>query len=59
MARFKIISKDGSSVKYEGKLRYIGSYLKPSYVEFSEISSSTPINWEIVDYVDYSRTGMR
>lgn len=59
MARFKIISKDGSSVKYEGKLRYIGSYLKPSYVEFSEISSSTPINWEIGDYVDYSRTGMR
>lgn len=59
MARFKIISKDGSSVKYEGKLRYIGSYLKPSYVEFSEISSPTPINWEIGDYVDYSRTGMR
>lgn len=59
MARFQIISKDGKSIRYEGKPRYIGSYLKPSYLEFSEISSPTPINWEVGDYVDYPRTGMR
>lgn len=59
MARFKIISKDGSKVRYEGKPRYNGSYLRPSYLEFSEIASATPIAWEIGDYVDYPRTGMR
>lgn len=59
MARFKIISKDGSVVRYEGKPRYNGSYLRPSYLEFSEIASPTPIVWEIGDYVDYPRTGMR
>lgn len=59
MARFQIISKDGKSVRYEGKPKYVGTYMKPSYLEFSEISSPTPINWEIGDYVDYPRTGMR
>jgi hypothetical protein len=59
MARFQIISKDGKSVRYEGKPKYVGTYLKPSYLEFSEISSPTPINWEVGDYVDYPRTGMR
>lgn len=59
MARFQIISKDGVSIRYEGKPKYVGTYLKPSYLEFSEISSPTPINWEIGDYVDYPRTGMR
>lgn len=59
MARFKIQSKDGSAVRYEGKPRYIGTYLKPSYLEFSEIASPTPIAWEVGDYVDYPRTGMR
>lgn len=59
MARFKIHSKDGSAVRFEGKPRYIGSYLKPSYLEFSEIASPTPIAWEVGDYVDYPRTGMR
>lgn len=59
MARFKIQSKDGSSIRYEGKPRYIGTYLKPSYLEFSEIASPTPIAWEVGDYVDYPRTGMR
>ena len=59
MARFQIISKDGMSIRYEGKPKYVGTYLKPSYLEFSEISSPTPINWEIGDYVDYPRTGMR
>lgn len=59
MARFKIISKDGSTVRYEGKPKYNGSYLKPAYLEFSEIASDFPIAWEVGDYVDYSRTGMR
>lgn len=59
MARFDIISKDGSVVRYSGKPRYNGAYLKPSYLEFSEIASPTPIAWEVGDYVDYSRTGMR
>ena len=59
MARFEIISKDGESVRYKGKPKYVGTYLKPSYLEFSEISSPTPINWEVGDYVDYPRTGMR
>lgn len=59
MARFKIISKDGKSIRYEGKPRYVGTYLKPSFLEFNEIASPTPIAWEVGDYVDYSRTGMR
>lgn len=59
MARFSIISKDGDKIRYEGKPRYIGTYLKPSYLEFSEIASPTPIDWQVGDYVDYPRTGMR
>ena len=59
MARFSIISKDGKAVRYEGKPRYNGSYLRPSYLEFSEIASPAPIAWEVGDYVDYPRTGMR
>lgn len=59
MARFDIISKDESVVRYSGKPRYNGAYLKPSYLEFSEIASPTPIAWEVGDYVDYPRTGMR
>lgn len=59
MARFKIYSKDGQSVRYEGKPKYLGVYLNPSCLKFSEISSSEPIAWEVGDYVDYPRTGMR
>ena len=59
MARFRIISKDGKEIRYEGKPRYIGTYLKPSYIEFSEIASPDPIEWQVGDYVDYPRTGMR
>lgn len=59
MARFDIISKDGNTIRYSGKPRYNGSYLKPSFLEFSEIASPTPIAWEVGDYVDYPRTGMR
>ena len=59
MARFDIISKDGDSVRYSGKPRYNGAYLRPSYIEFSEIASPAPISWEVGDYLDYPRTGMR
>ena len=59
MARFDIISKDGNTIRYSGKPRYSGSYLKPSFLEFSEIAFPTPIAWEVGDYVDYPRTGMR
>lgn len=59
MSLFKIISKNGETVRYEGKPRYIGTYLKPSYIEFTEIASSAPIEWEVGDYVDYPRTDMR
>ena len=60
MARFSIIAKSNAQVaRYEGTPVYNGTYLKPSYVEFREISSPTPIEWEIGDYVDYTRTGLR
>lgn len=59
MARFKIFSKDGRKVRYEGKLKYNGSFGKPSYVEFGTIASPTPIDFQVGDYVDYSRTGFR
>ena len=59
MARFKIYSKDGQTVRYEGCPRYNGTYLKVSYLEFSSIASPTPIAWQVGDYVDYPRTGLR
>lgn len=60
MARFDIISgSDAGVIRHSGKPRYSGSYLKPSYLEFTEISSPVPIAWEVGDYVDYPRTGMR
>ena len=59
MARFKIYSKDGLTVRYEGCPRYNGAYLKVSYLEFSSIASPTPIAWQVGDYVDYPRTGLR
>lgn len=58
MARFDIKSSGGDT-KYSGSPVYNGTYLKPSYVEFREIASPTPITWEVGDYVDYSRTGLR
>ena len=59
MARFKIYSKDGQTVRYEGCPKYNGTYLKVSYLEFSSIASPTPIVWQVGDYVDYPRTGLR
>ena len=59
MARFSIYSKDGESIRYSGKPKYNGTYLKVSYLEFAEIASPIPIDWQIGDYIDYSRTGLR
>lgn len=58
MARFVIKSADGLSVRFRGCPVYHGTYLKPSYLEFREIASDSPIGWTPGDYVDYSRTGM-
>jgi hypothetical protein len=59
MARFKILSADGSKVRFEGCPKYVGAYLKPSHLEFSQVCSPTPIDWQVGDYVDYYRTGLR
>lgn len=53
MAKFRIISKDGTTIRYEGCPRYSGSYMGVPTLDFSEISSPVPIAWEIGDYVDY------
>lgn len=58
MARYKIYSSDGTKVRYEGSPIYNGTYLKASYLEFREICSPVPIEWEVGDYVVYDRTGL-
>lgn len=59
MARFSIMAAGGGSVRFKGCPVYHGTYLKPSYLEFREIASDTPIAWAVGDYVDYTRTGLR
>lgn len=59
MSRFIIKSADGRSVRFRGCPVYHGTYLKPSYLEFREVASDSPIDWTPGDYVDYSRTGIR
>lgn len=59
MARFSIMAAGGGSVRFRGCPVYHGTYLKPSYLEFREITSDTPIAWAVGDYVDYTRTGLR
>lgn len=59
MAKYDIFSKNGGKKKYCGNPQYSGAYLKVSYIEFKEISSPIPITWEVGDYVDYDRTGLR
>lgn len=59
MAKFSIYSKDGKSIRGAGEPKYNGTYLKVSYIEFGEIANATPIEWEVGDYVDYPRTGLR
>ena len=53
MAKYSIISKDKKSVRHIGCPRYSGSYMGVGILEFSEISSPSPIPWEIGDFVDY------
>lgn len=59
MAEFQIKSKDGLVTRATGAPVYNGTYLKPGYLEFAEIASPTPIDWQAGDYVDYHRTGLR
>lgn len=59
MSKFKVISRDATSVRYEGAPRYSGTYLGVDYIEFQNISSPNVIDWQIGDYVDYFRTGVR
>lgn len=59
MSKFKVISRDATSVRYEGAPQYSGTYLGVDYVEFKNISSPNVIDWQIGDYVDYFRTGIR
>lgn len=59
MARFSIMAAGGASVRYRGCPVYHGTYMKPSYLEFREIVSDSPIEWAVGDYVDYTRTGLR
>lgn len=59
MAKFTIYSKDGLSVRHIGEPQFSGSYMGVDYIEFRTISSPSPVTWEIGDYVDYYRTGLR
>lgn len=59
MSKFNVISRDATSVRYEGAPQYSGTYLGVDYIEFKNISSPTVIDWQIGDYVDYFRTGIR
>lgn len=59
MARFTIYSKDGSTERYSGSLQYNGTYLGVDYLDFRTVTSPAVINWQIGDYVDYERTGIR
>lgn len=59
MARFTIHSKDGKTIRHIGEPQYSGSYMGVDFVEFRAIYSPTPIEWQIGDYVDYHRTGLR
>ena len=47
--RFNIKSRDGLTVRYSGAPKYNGIFGKPSYLEFAEIASPVPIEWQIGD----------
>ena len=58
MSKFSVIPKSGSgSPKYSGTPTFTGTYMKPGVLEFREVASPVPIDWEPGDYVIYSRTG--
>lgn len=57
MAKFSIIPKGGGTARYSGCPTFTGTYLKPGMLEFREIASPTAIDWEVGDYVAYTRTG--
>lgn len=57
MAKYKIYSKDGKTVRYEGAPRFSSSYMGVDFLEFP-VYTSSPIDWQIGDYVLYDRTGI-
>ena len=59
MAKFSIYSKDGNTIRYSGEPQFSSSYMGVEYVEFRNVSSPFPIEWERGDFVDYYRTGLR
>lgn len=59
MAKFSIYSRDGQKERYVGTPRFSSSYLGIDCIEFGTVTSPSPIEWEVGDYIDYSRTGMR
>ena len=59
MAKFSIYSKNGQSIRHTGEPHFSGSYMGVDYIEFRTVSSPVPVTWEIGDYVDYYRTGLR
>lgn len=58
MAKFTIHTAQGGD-RAVGCPTFTGQYMKPGVLDFREIGSPTPINFEIGDYVDYTRTGLR
>ena len=56
MAKYSIYNKAGTKIA-EGSPKYYGQYGKPSYLEFN-ISSPSPIPFDVGSYVTYDRTGL-
>lgn len=54
MAKFDIIAYSGGLVRFSGYPTYNGSYLKPAYIEFRNVSSDSLIDWHVGDYCDYA-----
>ena len=57
MSKFSIIPNGGGDARYSGCPTFTGTYMKPGMLEFREISVPSPIEWEVGDYVAYTRTG--
>lgn len=57
MARFNIIKKNVSGIRAQGYPTYSGVYMSPGVLTFREIVSPSPIDWQVGDFVSYTRTG--
>lgn len=54
-----IVYKREGGIRCECSVKYNGTFLKPSYLEANDISSPTPIDFEVGDYIVYERTGLK